>query len=655
MVEALANRPARLRPEFASLSPASLLQHFRERKHPQFFSGFNKKETGSLQKKLFPAKTDWLVESANRIVNEHQWQLLGLGQKDFGAGINWRSDPQSNREWPLEYHHDVTLWHDDGSDIRVLWELNRLPHLLTLGRAYAVTGDECFAEEFFNQIMSWSEQNPVGMGPNWACSMEVGLRAQNLLGCVSFFKGWAGLNEERLGSLLTLLDQHGAHIKRNLEYSYLATSNHYLCNVAALLWIGLFLPELADAEEWREWALTELMREMDKQVLPDGAQYENSTGYHCLVLEQFLYSFVLCQVNEIEVSEDYWERLKSMLSYLNYCMRPDGKLPLIGDADSGQVLPLSYRTADDRAYLLALGAALFGEASFKKGAEIEADEMLWILGEQGVDDFKNLSVTADASSRSFPFTGTYLLREKDLYLTLSASSAGLGGRGSHRHNDLLSIEVAACGRPFIVDPGSYVYTADLRERHLFRSTAYHSTIQIDEAEQNSIKEDRPFVIGNEAKPALLDFETGIERDQVTAEHRGYLRLSAPVTHRRKVMFVKMHRCWLIEDELSGKGEHSLTARFHFDSDLEVEIYTQNSVVVRDRGTGAKLYVHPLALELPPVLERLFSSREYGKKKPSVSAAWTINSKVPCTLTWALIPVCPGEDENERLKVLSEVL
>ena len=83
------------------------------------------------------------------------------------------------------------------------------------------------------------------------------------------------------------------------------------------------------------------------------------------------------------------------------------------------------------------------------------------------------------TSQAFPQAGTYIMRDGDLYLCFNASGAGINGRGSHGHNDALSIEVSAGGRAFIVDPGTYVYSADLQKRHEFRSTAYHSTVQID--------------------------------------------------------------------------------------------------------------------------------------------------------------------------------
>jgi len=110
-----------------------------------------------------------------------------------------------------------------------------------------------------------------------------------------------------------------------------------------------------------------------------------------------------------------------------------------------------------------------------------------------------------APSQAFPDAGTYVLRDKDLYLLFNASGAGVNGRGSHGHNDALSLEVSAGGTAFIVDPGTYFYTADLNARHLFRSTAYHSTVEIDGLEQNTTGQQTPFVIGDEARPRLLNW------------------------------------------------------------------------------------------------------------------------------------------------------
>lgn len=512
----------------------------------------------------------------------------------------WNRDPRSGYLWPLDYHRDIKLMRSDGSDIRIVWELNRLAHFIRLGRAYALTKDEKFASAFMDQLRSWNEQNPYGRGPNWQCAMEVALRAINLLAAFELFRTSPQLDTQ---FLLRLFQQHGNYIRRNLEFSYIATSNHYLSDVAGLMWLGVMLPALRDAEKWRDFGLKELLHEMDKQVLPDGADFESSTGYHRFVTELFLYSFWLCRENGIEIEQRYWNKLYAMLLYIRGYLRPDGFAPLIGDTDGGQFLPLQQRRGDDHGYLLEVGAQVFNDPALRD---------------------------AEVVSKAFPHAGVYIMRHEDLYLCFNASDAGINGRGSHGHNDALSIELSAGGCAFIVDPGTYIYTGDLQKRHEFRSTAYHSTVKIDDVEQNTIQQDMPFVIGNEARPRVLLWES----DKVVAEHYGYRRLKDPVIHRRTVVFNKQDRSWLIDDEFLGDDvEHDFEVWFHFASGLQVKV-NGASVEVTDLQTNLTLTVRSLSLSVSPVLEQQFTSHDYDQMSESLSACWRIKGR-PGKLSWKL--------------------
>jgi hypothetical protein len=688
---------ARLAPAFARMNGAELLSHFRERTTPRFFAGFDAAEDEGFDAAEFEsfdaadverldaaegeggrerraAKRRGVIE-AGRGGGAHGGPLLGYGTREFGVPVDWLREPVSGVRWPLEYHGDVALVRGDGSDVRVLWELNRLGHLLTLACAYAATGDETPAEEFFAQVESWREQNPVGFGPNWACAMEVSLRAMNLLAAFRLLRRARALNEQRLATLLALLDAHGRHVRRNLEFSYIATGNHYLSDVAGLLWLGVCLPELRAAEGWRAFGLRELLRELDAQVLPDGADGEASTGYHRFVTELFLYSFILCRANGIGIAERHWRRLRSMLEYVRAYLRPDGRAPLVGDTDGGQVLPLVRRDADDHAYLLAVGAALFREPRFKI-LDAAPEEVSRLLGPEGARAYAELETagTRSATSAVFEQAGTCVLREGDLYLLLNASGAGLGGRGAHGHNDALSLEVSACGVSFIADPGTFVYTSDTRARQLFRSTGYHSTVEVDGAEQNTTVEDTPFLIGDEARPRLLSFASVDARDTASAEHHGYERLPAgPVTHRRAVFFDKREGYWLVEDSFAGVGFHSFRFIFHAAPGREVkrldapgaeiddgsagEIADGSAVEIREGAEGARLVV--ASLEGRDALacvacEPRWSSRDYGSKVETVAAVWTLRASAPTRVRWLLLPIRAGEDAGVRLELLTRL-
>ena len=552
------DQPLSLAPAFARLSDTDLLNHFRQRTPIKFF---------------------WSGDQCSSVVVKE-----------------WRRDPRSGYLWPLDYHRDLKLFRSDGSDVRAVWELNRLGHLLRLSDA----------AEFLTQLRSWHEQNPYARGPNWSCAMEVALRAMNILVAFERFRSSPQLDPEALQFVLRLLQQHGRYIQDNLEFSYIATSNHYLSDVTGLLWLGVELLELREAKHWRDFGLAELLREMDKQILPDGADFESSTGYHRFVCELFLYSFVLCREHKIEIPQRYWQKLRQMLEYIKAYLRPDGLAPLIGDTDGGQVLPFHPRAANDHAYLLEIGSELFNDPELK---------------------------VPEQNSKAFPDAGIYIMRNNDCYLCFNASGVGINGRGSHGHNDALSIEVSARGRAFIVDPGTYVYSADLQMRHAFRSTAYHSTVKIDGEEQNTIDANMPFVIGNEAKPRVLEWHSDEKHDKVVAEHYGYRRLRAPVTHRRTVTFNKAECSWLIDDNFFGSGEHEFEVFFHFASELELLVRDAGIEAV-DRCRGLSLVVRSLTLAESPVLVNQHVSRNYGELFDSVSACWRISGR-PGKLSWKL--------------------
>lgn len=343
-----------------------------------------------------------------------------------------------------------------------------------------------------------------------------------------------------------------------------------------------------------------------------------------------------------------------MADYTRAYLRPDGRASLIGDSDSGQILPIVKREGDDHAYVLALAAAESREARFKVSAKTP-QEVLWILGEQGVREYDSLTAPPPGHSQAFTEAGIYVLRHDDLYLLFNVSGCGLNGRGSHGHNDALSIEVSACGTPFIVDPGSYVYTADLRARHMFRSTAYHSTVQVDGVEQNTSDEQLPFVMGDEARPRAVSFETNDEFDFVVAEHDGYQRLDSPVTHRRAVRFDKRNRFWLIDDEFRGADAHEVVIRFHLNAGLKINAYNGAAALAHDPNSGARLLIQPLELKQRPHFEEQFVSRDYGEKQSSVTASWTLEASMPTKLRWLLLPLCGNEDERERLAPIQKLL
>src|SRR5688572_27403083 len=177
-----------------------------------------------------------------------------------------------------------------------------------------------------------------------------------------------------------------------------------------------------------------------------------------------------------------------MFEFILYVTRPDGNIPLVGDADDGRLFILSDYgnwSRRDLRYLLSVGAVLFNREDMKANANGFSEDAFWLLGPSAIDVFDRLEYRGgELKSKAFRDAGLYVMRAGDNYLLGCCGEVGTAGIGNHKHNDLLSFELYVNDKAFIIDPGAYVYTRNPGWRNLFRSTAYHNTVVIDGQEQN---------------------------------------------------------------------------------------------------------------------------------------------------------------------------
>ena len=168
---------------------------------------------------------------------------------------------------------------------------------------------------------------------------------------------------------------------------------------------------------------------------------------------------------------------------------------------------------------------------------------------------------AEAGRRSvgYPDGGLYVLRAEGIYAIARAGDTGMRGLGGHAHNDQLSFELSGFGRPLIIDPGAYLYTAAPEERNRFRSTAFHSTLQIDDAEQNDLGSTYLFSLPDRTRTEVLAWEPDVPR--LRARHHGYEGLPEPATHSRSIALEGKAAMMVVEDELDSVGSHRLLWTF----------------------------------------------------------------------------------------------
>jgi hypothetical protein len=419
-------------------------------------------------------RVDCLIERADEIC-AHRFDLLGSGPTDLGPEIDWHGDFKTGRRWPLRHSSLLPVSYGDGSDIKVPWELSRAQHLPLLAAAYRHTGEARYLDEIGAQLTSWIGTNPVELGPNWACTMDVAIRAANWVAALAICAGEAA-QQHWFGDVLNSLLLHGRFIRTHLEDGDVR-GNHYLSDVVGLLVVSGLFSGGWEGHDWAGWAADELVSEMEHQVRGDGCAHEASIPYHRLVTELFV-----CGTQAADalvpgrLPDWYRDRLDSMLAFVRDYTRPDGLAPQIGDGDDGRFLPLGdYGRLDPR-------------------------------------DHRHLFVQADRAyvaardSSAYPEGGFFVLRGSGAYAIVRCGDTGRYGRGGHSHNDQLSFELFAGGRLLVTDPGTYVYTADPEARNLFRSTSYHATLRVGGAEQNELRSDDLFVMEDRADATALAWD-----------------------------------------------------------------------------------------------------------------------------------------------------
>jgi hypothetical protein len=644
-----------------SLSNGNLsasIRQWRARPAPRLLPGLDDlQETAGTINLLFPQSAGEARREGDSIL-ERQIVLFGRTFK-LDPIIDWHQDPFSGIRWPPVHYTRIPIQLGNSSDIRCVWELNRLQHFTTLGRAYALTGDERYAEDFLRQVVSWEEQNPPRFGPNWVVAMEAGIRAINLVVSMEFFRASPRLDDASMEILLRLIISHGKFVRSNLEFSHGITSNHYLSDLLGLFVIGMAVPEIKESGEWVSFAAYRLLEEMDTQIYEDGVDYEGTIGYHRFVLEIFALFFSINSSIGTEIPSRYWLRLEKMFDFVRHYLKPDGTAPIIGDSDDGRVMRFRDRPAVDHGYLLSIASVLLNKASFKHSALID-EEAVWWYGKAGYERYESLPVNPrPPASRAFEVSQIFVQRSGPLYAVIDCGDHGAKGQGSHAHSDALSFELFAYGQTFLRDPGTFVYSASERWRNQFRSTAYHNTVRVDGTEISAVSKGELFALGPNVQPRVLKWESAGDHDTLDAEHHAYLRLPSRVVHRRILGFDRPGEYWALTDIFSSLDEAAGTEQvallefyFNFDSGIEVKVEAGN--VVRGSGKEAALLIAPVS---DHVFECKISTRwvstAYGTRTRSFGIIYRLYAKLPFSNTILLIPLRYG-DESKAERILEAV-
>ncbi|HEX3104257.1 MAG TPA: alginate lyase family protein [Terriglobales bacterium] len=538
-----------------------------------FFSQTDIPERVRLLRAHLPAEADGIVGEADEICR-HRFRLLGYVDLDYGAEIDWHLDAAHGKHSPLKPWHKINFFDfAQIGDHKVIWELNRHQHLITLAKAWLLTHEARYSNELISQWYSWRRANPYPLGINWASALEVAFRSLSWIWIDQLLAECRELSSQFKSDIVRGLALNGRYVERYLS-TYFSPNTHLLGEAAALFFIGVLYPQIPSSDRWKKRGLEILLKQSATQVHPDGVYFEQSLYYHVYALDLFLHARLLASRNEIEVSVKFDEVLKKMLTVVKSLSQSGPPLGF-GDDDGGRLF--NPRRNRDRHMTdpLALGAVLFQNEQLQAAATL-TEESIWLFGAQAASFLSVNCLPLPPRAQSFPDSGIYISAGPEDSSQQIVIDAGLLGamRAGHGHADALSVKYSADGRPCLVDCGTFCYIGPGDVRNSYRGTAAHNTLRVDELDQ--AVPDGPFAWKNLPAVRADAWIAGETFTYFSGSHTGFLRLSDPVLHRRFV-FHLFNSFWMVRDVAEANAAHILEIFWHFDPSLVIHQFDSSFV------------------------------------------------------------------------------
>lgn len=342
-------------------------------------------------------------------------------------------------------------------------------------------------------------------------------------------------------------------LERRLEYHLLG--NHLLEDAYSLCIGAIYF---ADIKMWRK-AKRLLRTELTEQFLADGAHYEQSPMYHCILLDRLLDVYNISTSNprfgqeQTDMNIFLRQKAEAMLGHLESITYEDGTYPLFNDAAEG-IAPTSEQLKD---YAVRFGLSWRPVALRQCG-------------------YRHLQTA-----------------RMEAFIDVGGITAAY--QPGHSHADALNYELRIDGKPFVVDTGISTYDKTPR-RQYERSTAAHNTVTVCDKDSAEVwggfrvgKRSEVFIV-EEIPKAIIAQCNGIENNH---------------WHLRK---------WTVDDHTFSvsdsveKGKASIS-RIHLADSITIEAHNGNDIVT-DFAT-----IHIEGATSIKILD-CQTATEYNRLKPS---------------------------------------
>jgi hypothetical protein len=498
----------------------------------------------------FPAgHSDWIGEESVRTADcilRGEFPFFGY-HKELGFPPHWQQNPITQALAPAG--HWSKLDEFNSGDVKLWWEPSRFSWAYALGRAFARTADERYADAFWQLVESWAADNPPFWGINWKCGQEASFRVMALCFAYYLFLRTRASSPQRVSLFLSLIALHAQRIHAFNEYGRSQKNNHGLSEAAGLWTIGTLFPEFKGAETWRSHGKELIESEIKRQIYPDGSYVQHSINYHRVMLHVLAWALRLGECNDDLLAPFVYDSFRNASRFL-YALTDttSGWAPNYGANDGALVLPLTDCAYPDmRPVLQSCHFLTEKKRLYAPGPWDE--ETAWLIGGDALRAIPP-GETDPPPQFDAESGGYYTIRGHESWIMLR----GAKYKDRPSHAEQLNVDLWWRGQNILCDPGTYSYNAEAPFDHGYASTRYHNTVTVDRLDQMNRLSRFLWSDWADADVRRLTLVTSGRR-VLEGEHDGYTR--SGVTHRRALTQVD-DNIWLVVDDLTGAGEHTLS-------------------------------------------------------------------------------------------------
>jgi Heparinase II/III-like protein/Heparinase II/III N-terminus len=565
-----------------------------------------------------------------------RYVLFGRPQQ-MARPVDYLRDWISGYAWPLAHWSRISYrWPPAGSDVRRVWELNRLSHLTAAAGAAVGLDDSAGVEAVVDELADWLTANPALLGPSWVSSLEIGLRLLSLGWLRVLVGDRIAARDGLAASLLGSVWVHGRQLVRRPS-RHSSANNHSIGEALGAYAAGVLFSEFSDSYGWRAWGAATLEREALRQVFPSGASFEQSTAYTRLVLECCAVYIVFARWVHDEVADELLDRVRTGFDLLALLLPDHGEIPLLGDNDDAVTLAFGdTRTSPTRA-LLALGSVVFDE---QRDARSEDERRFWLTGNRTPDGARSSAPAQCVAPEPCVTEGFAVWRtrigQRFVLATLRAGAFGAPPIYAHAHDDLLGLTLAIDGVHFVVDPGTYGYGGDPERRAALRSAGAHSVLLLPA--RGMANPCDPFMWSRPPKSEWV--EVGPNSLAATL----YLRSAGrSLVQTRTVERIDDPPSLIVSDSVEGAGTYDAILRWVLDGRWQVSASDREQTLIAEHEGGSPVQIRFLGEGKPSVKAAEGASADpwwsphYGERVPCrvVELVVRIDAATPCRTVFDL--------------------